>query len=178
MKRIINTRNGWAERIVSEMSSNEGECPAGEDRALASAPHPDEISRAQELLNYLYCTKGMTLVLGGKTISVPHFDTLSGAGAKEISNNEFAQRITGNYGLHFYCESSWKTDHAYIAHFGMFANGPVDWSSRLLKLPPVPVKLKLQPGVLLPSGTLLPLTTFSAFSSMSSAPSSTAAPPC
>eukprot|EP00965_Chrysotila_dentata_P049000 1625357-Pleurochrysis_carterae.AAC.4 len=26
------------------------------------------------------------------------------------------------------------TDHTYITHFGMFADGPVDWSSRLLKV--------------------------------------------
>ncbi|NJR41756.1 MAG: hypothetical protein HC767_02915, partial [Akkermansiaceae bacterium] len=97
-------------------------------------PSIDCYSRAEELLNYLYSTKGMTLVLGGKTISVPHFNTLRDAGAKEINHNEFAQRITGNYGLHFYSDASWKTDHTYIAHLGMFANGPVDWSSRLLKV--------------------------------------------
>eukprot|EP00965_Chrysotila_dentata_P070983 2345882-Pleurochrysis_carterae.AAC.1 len=54
-------------------------------------------SRAEELLNYLFSTKGMILVLGGKTISLPHFDTLRDAGAKELKHNEFAQRITGNY---------------------------------------------------------------------------------
>eukprot|EP00965_Chrysotila_dentata_P135858 4491076-Pleurochrysis_carterae.AAC.1 len=43
MKRIMNTRNGWAERIFSEMSSNESECRAGGDRALARTPPPDEI---------------------------------------------------------------------------------------------------------------------------------------
>eukprot|EP00965_Chrysotila_dentata_P035468 1179905-Pleurochrysis_carterae.AAC.1 len=75
----------------------------------------------------------MTLVLGGKTISVPHFDTFCDAGAKEINHNELAQRITGNYGLHFYSDASRKTNHTYSAHLGMFANGPVDWSSRLLE---------------------------------------------
>eukprot|EP00965_Chrysotila_dentata_P249773 6209066-Pleurochrysis_carterae.AAC.3 len=39
----MNTRNGWAKRIVSEKSSNEGECRAAGDRALAPAPPPDEI---------------------------------------------------------------------------------------------------------------------------------------
>eukprot|EP00965_Chrysotila_dentata_P156778 5180067-Pleurochrysis_carterae.AAC.1 len=48
----------------------------------------DCYSRAEELLNYLYSTKGMTLVLGGKTISVPHFDILRDAGDKEINYNE------------------------------------------------------------------------------------------
>eukprot|EP00965_Chrysotila_dentata_P122827 4059591-Pleurochrysis_carterae.AAC.1 len=61
----------------------------------------------------------MALVLGGKTISVPHFYTLRDAGAKEINQNAFAsQRITGNYGLHFYSDLSWKTDHTCIAHLG------------------------------------------------------------
>eukprot|EP00965_Chrysotila_dentata_P187010 6171866-Pleurochrysis_carterae.AAC.2 len=76
----------------------------------------------------------MTIVLGGKTIFVSHFDTLRGAGAKEINHNEFAQRITGNYGPQFHSDASWKTDHTCIAHLGMLANGPVDWSSRLLKV--------------------------------------------
>eukprot|EP00965_Chrysotila_dentata_P025463 846621-Pleurochrysis_carterae.AAC.1 len=76
----------------------------------------------------------MTLVLEGKTISVSHFDTLRDAGAKEIDHNKFAQRITGNYGAHFYSDVSWKTDHTHIAHLGMFANGPVDGCSRLLKV--------------------------------------------
>eukprot|EP00965_Chrysotila_dentata_P166866 5509895-Pleurochrysis_carterae.AAC.4 len=89
-------------------------------------PSIDCYSRAEELLNYLYSTKSMTLVLGGKTISVPHFDTLRDAGAKEINHNEFAQRITGNFGLHFYLDASWKTDNTDIAHLGMFVNGPVD----------------------------------------------------
>eukprot|EP00965_Chrysotila_dentata_P060616 2008529-Pleurochrysis_carterae.AAC.1 len=97
-------------------------------------PSIDCYSRAEELLDYLYYTKGMTLVLGGKTIAVPHFDTLRDAGAMKINHNEFAQRITGNYGLHFYSDASWKTDYTYIAHLGMFANCPVDWSSRLLKV--------------------------------------------
>eukprot|EP00965_Chrysotila_dentata_P086484 2854497-Pleurochrysis_carterae.AAC.1 len=97
-------------------------------------PSIDCYSRAEELLTYLYSTKGMSLVLGGKTIFVPHFDTIRDAGAKEINHNEFAQRITGNCALHFYSDASGKTDHTYIAHFGMFANGFVDWSSRLLKV--------------------------------------------
>eukprot|EP00965_Chrysotila_dentata_P025262 839310-Pleurochrysis_carterae.AAC.1 len=46
-------------------------------------PSIDCYSRAEELLNYLYSTKGMTLILGGKTISVPHFDTLRDAGARK-----------------------------------------------------------------------------------------------
>eukprot|EP00965_Chrysotila_dentata_P214619 6188291-Pleurochrysis_carterae.AAC.1 len=75
----------------------------------------------------------MTIVLGGKTISVPHLDTLRDAGAKEINHKQFAQRITGSYGLLFYSDASWKTDHTYIAHLSMFAKGPVDWSSRLFK---------------------------------------------
>eukprot|EP00965_Chrysotila_dentata_P123059 4067608-Pleurochrysis_carterae.AAC.1 len=50
-------------------------------------PSIDCFSRAEELLNCLYSTKGMTLVLGGKTISEPHFDTLRDAGAKEINHN-------------------------------------------------------------------------------------------
>eukprot|EP00965_Chrysotila_dentata_P161960 5348739-Pleurochrysis_carterae.AAC.1 len=36
----------------------------------------------------------MTLVLGGKTISVPQIDTLRDAGAIEFNNNEFSQRTT------------------------------------------------------------------------------------
>eukprot|EP00965_Chrysotila_dentata_P004486 145882-Pleurochrysis_carterae.AAC.2 len=56
---------------------------------------------AKELLHYLYSTKSMTLVLGGKTFSLPHFDTFRGACALEINHNEFEQRITGIYGLHF-----------------------------------------------------------------------------
>eukprot|EP00965_Chrysotila_dentata_P075867 2506817-Pleurochrysis_carterae.AAC.1 len=96
-------------------------------------PSDDCYSRAEELLNYLYSTKGMKLVLGGMTILLPHFYTLRDAGAKEINHNEFAQRITGNYGLHFYSDASWKTDHTYITHLGMSVNGTVDWSSRLLK---------------------------------------------
>eukprot|EP00965_Chrysotila_dentata_P107763 3559284-Pleurochrysis_carterae.AAC.3 len=79
-------------------------------------------------------TKGMTLMLGGKTISVPNFDTLRDAGAKQINNNEFAQRRTGNFGLHFCFDASWKTDRTYIAHLGKFANGHVNWSFRLLKV--------------------------------------------
>eukprot|EP00965_Chrysotila_dentata_P096995 3206402-Pleurochrysis_carterae.AAC.1 len=74
-------------------------------------PSIDCYSRAEQLLNYLYSLKGMALVLGGKNISVPHFDTLRDAGAKEMNDNEFAQRITDNYGLHFYSDASWKTDH-------------------------------------------------------------------
>eukprot|EP00965_Chrysotila_dentata_P204725 6182511-Pleurochrysis_carterae.AAC.1 len=97
-------------------------------------PSIDCYSRVKELLNYLYSTKGMTLVLGGKSISVPHFDTFRDAGAEEINHNELAQLITGNYGLHFYSYASWMTDRTYIAHLGMSANGPVDWSSRLLKV--------------------------------------------
>eukprot|EP00965_Chrysotila_dentata_P146417 4834472-Pleurochrysis_carterae.AAC.2 len=58
MKPIMNTRNKWAERMVSEMRSKEGERRAGGDRALAPAPPPDEIvstysfisSRSFELL--------------------------------------------------------------------------------------------------------------------------------
>eukprot|EP00965_Chrysotila_dentata_P034381 1144811-Pleurochrysis_carterae.AAC.2 len=53
MKRIMSTRNGWAERIVSEMSSTEGACRAGGDRALARATHPDEIAlNGQEQLGW------------------------------------------------------------------------------------------------------------------------------
>eukprot|EP00965_Chrysotila_dentata_P121542 4018134-Pleurochrysis_carterae.AAC.1 len=44
-------------------------------------PSIDCYSRAEELLNYLYSTKGMALVLGG------NFDTLRDAGAKEINHN-------------------------------------------------------------------------------------------
>eukprot|EP00965_Chrysotila_dentata_P180431 5956025-Pleurochrysis_carterae.AAC.1 len=54
-------------------------------------PSIDCYSRAEELLNHLYSMKGIALVLGGKTISVPHCDTLRDAGAKEINHNEFAQ---------------------------------------------------------------------------------------
>eukprot|EP00965_Chrysotila_dentata_P018710 622446-Pleurochrysis_carterae.AAC.1 len=54
---------------------------------LLHNPSIDCYSRAKELLNYPYSTKGMTLVLGGKTISMPQFDTLRDAGAKEINNN-------------------------------------------------------------------------------------------
>eukprot|EP00965_Chrysotila_dentata_P159960 5283228-Pleurochrysis_carterae.AAC.1 len=50
-------------------------------------PSIDCYSRAEDLLNYLYSKKGTTLVLGGKTISVPNFDTLRDAGAKEINHN-------------------------------------------------------------------------------------------
>eukprot|EP00965_Chrysotila_dentata_P061243 2028880-Pleurochrysis_carterae.AAC.1 len=49
-------------------------------------PSIDCYSRAEELLNYLYPLKSITLVLGGKTISVPHFDTLRDASAKEINH--------------------------------------------------------------------------------------------
>eukprot|EP00965_Chrysotila_dentata_P003763 123288-Pleurochrysis_carterae.AAC.1 len=52
----------------------------------------------------------MTLVLCGKAISVPRFDTLRDAGAKEINHNEFAQ--------------------PHVHRAGMFANGPVEWNSR------------------------------------------------
>eukprot|EP00965_Chrysotila_dentata_P095253 3148464-Pleurochrysis_carterae.AAC.3 len=97
-------------------------------------PSVDCYSRAEQLLNYLYSTNDKALVLGGKNIFVPRFDTLRDAGAKEIDPNDFAQRITGDHGLHFYSDASWKTDHTYIAHFGMFINGSVDWSSRLLKV--------------------------------------------
>eukprot|EP00965_Chrysotila_dentata_P045715 1518463-Pleurochrysis_carterae.AAC.1 len=38
-------------------------------------PSIDCYSRAEDQLNYLYSTKSMTLVLGGKAVSVPHFDT-------------------------------------------------------------------------------------------------------
>eukprot|EP00965_Chrysotila_dentata_P088790 2931353-Pleurochrysis_carterae.AAC.1 len=61
----------------------------------------DCCSRAEELLNCLYSTKDKALVLGGKNIFVPYFDTLRDAGAKEISPNDFVQRITGNHGLLF-----------------------------------------------------------------------------
>eukprot|EP00965_Chrysotila_dentata_P032291 1076374-Pleurochrysis_carterae.AAC.3 len=98
-------------------------------------PSVDCYLRAEELFNYFCSTKDKALVLGGKNIFVPHFDTLRDAGAMEINPNDFAQRITGNHGLFFYFDASWKTDHTYIAHFGvLFANGPVDWSSRLLKV--------------------------------------------
>eukprot|EP00965_Chrysotila_dentata_P111191 3675124-Pleurochrysis_carterae.AAC.1 len=50
-------------------------------------PSIDCYSRAQELLNYFYSTKSMTFALGGKTISVPHFDTCRDAGAKKINHN-------------------------------------------------------------------------------------------
>eukprot|EP00965_Chrysotila_dentata_P049599 1644041-Pleurochrysis_carterae.AAC.1 len=50
-------------------------------------PSIDCHSSAKELLNYLYSTKGMTLELGSETTSVPHFDTLRDAGAKEINHN-------------------------------------------------------------------------------------------
>eukprot|EP00965_Chrysotila_dentata_P154983 5120849-Pleurochrysis_carterae.AAC.1 len=56
------------------------------------------------------------------------------AGAKEVGPNDFEQRITDNHGLYFYSDPSRKTDHTYIAHFGMFTNGHVDWSSRFLKV--------------------------------------------
>eukprot|EP00965_Chrysotila_dentata_P158928 5250015-Pleurochrysis_carterae.AAC.1 len=46
------------------------------------SPSIDSYSRAEELLNYLYSTKDMTLVLGGNTISLPHFDTFRDAGAE------------------------------------------------------------------------------------------------
>eukprot|EP00965_Chrysotila_dentata_P051064 1692811-Pleurochrysis_carterae.AAC.1 len=51
MKRIMNTRNGWAERIVCEMSSNKGKCRAGEDRTLALAPPSDEIVSTYTFIN-------------------------------------------------------------------------------------------------------------------------------
>eukprot|EP00965_Chrysotila_dentata_P128852 4260270-Pleurochrysis_carterae.AAC.2 len=99
-------------------------------------PSVDCCSRPEELLNYLYSTtENKALVFGGKSIFVPHVDTLRAAvSAKEINPNDFAESITGNHGLYFYSDASWKTNHTYIAHFGMFANGLVDWSSRLLKV--------------------------------------------
>eukprot|EP00965_Chrysotila_dentata_P106170 3506509-Pleurochrysis_carterae.AAC.2 len=65
---------------------------------------------------------------------MPHFGTLRDAGAKKISPNDFAQRITGNNGLTSYLVHPARSDHTYIAHVGMFANGSVDWNSRLLKV--------------------------------------------
>ena len=91
-------------------------------------------ARAEELLNYLYSTKDKVLKLGGLAIDVPTFDTLRDAGAKKIDLDDFARRITLNHGLHIYSDASWKVDHTYIAHLAFFANGPVDWSSRLLKV--------------------------------------------
>mmetsp|Transcript_15923 Transcript_15923/g.33855 ORF Transcript_15923/g.33855 Transcript_15923/m.33855 type:complete len:164 (+) Transcript_15923:222-713(+) len=110
-------------------------------------------SRAEELVNDLYSTQSMTLVLSGKTISVLHFaDTLRNVGAQKSNHNEFTQSITGDCGLNFCSHASWKTGHTYIAHPGMFANDPSIGILAFSKLPPVLAKLKLQPAVLLPSG--------------------------
>jgi hypothetical protein len=73
-------------------------------------------------------------VLGGKSITIPTFTTIRDAGAKELSASDLEKRLTENFGLITFSDSSWKTDHTYIAHVGFLLNGPVDWSSRLLKV--------------------------------------------
>jgi hypothetical protein len=90
--------------------------------------------RAEELLNYLYATREQCIVLGGQTIDVPVFTTLRDAGAKELSADELKARLTGNAGLMTYSDSSWKVDHTYVAHVSFVMTGPVEWSTRLLKV--------------------------------------------
>jgi hypothetical protein len=91
-------------------------------------------ARAEELLNYLYSTKNKAIVLGGHTIDIPTFDTIRDAGAIEIAPSDLARRLRDNHGLHIYSDASWKTDATYVSHLIMFANGPIDWSCRLLKV--------------------------------------------
>ena len=91
-------------------------------------------ARAEELLNYLFTTKSKSITYGGHEIIQPVLGEMFDESAKAVAFSDISRRLNENYGLHIFSDASWKTDGTYLAFIVKFANGPIDWSSRLLKV--------------------------------------------
>eukprot|EP00965_Chrysotila_dentata_P102327 3378059-Pleurochrysis_carterae.AAC.1 len=120
-------------------------------------PSIDCYSRTKELLNYLYSTKGMILVLSGKTISVPYTSTLFAT----LELRKSTTCSSHNASLTTTAFTSTPTlpgrPTKRTAHTSAcLPTAPLIGALAFSTLPPVPAKLRLQPVVLLPSGYLPP----------------------
>ena len=93
-----------------------------------SAPSDECYQRAEELLSYVYHTRGMGIKYGGTEIQIPDLEGL--AGKVKIDKGKFES----NMGLHAFSDASWKTDNTYAGHVIKANNASVDWSSKLLKV--------------------------------------------
>ena len=88
-------------------------------------PSPLALQAVFELIIYIYMNRDVDIIMYTKgTFSMP----------RQIPEPRRAT-FESNFGVHGYCDASWLL-RSVGGHIVMMCNGPVDWSSKLIKIVP------------------------------------------